>query len=167
MLTDRDKHPEPGPPLAAPATPAPQAGAIGNPGTNGNPAAIGNPGTNGNPGTGTGTGTTPGAQSIPVSPVTTLAHAKASVPRWTFLPYAVVFAGTACGLAWTSLGPRHVMNGLLAVASALLVAAALRLVLPERRAGLLLSRRRLLDVLALASLGASIMVVVLVLPTPA
>jgi hypothetical protein len=55
---------------------------------------------------------------------------------------------------------------MLTVASAVLVAAVLRLVLPERRAGLLLSRRRLLDVVVLAILGASIMAVVLVLPSP-
>jgi hypothetical protein len=55
---------------------------------------------------------------------------------------------------------------MLTVASALLAAAVLRLVLPERAAGLLVSRRRVLDVLALASLGAGIMAAVLVLPTP-
>jgi len=83
------------------------------------------------------------------------------------LPYTIVFAGTAGGLAWTSLGTSHVEAGVLGVAAAVLVAAVLRLVLPERRAGMLLSRRRALDVLILASLGASIMAVVLVLPPSA
>jgi Protein of unknown function (DUF3017) len=91
---------------------------------------------------------------------------RASVPRWVNLPYAIVFAVTAGGLAWTWLGPRHVETGMLAVASAVLAAAVLRLILPERRAGLLLARRRVIDVLALTGLGAGIMAVVLVLPPP-
>jgi Protein of unknown function (DUF3017) len=91
---------------------------------------------------------------------------RASVPRWVNLPYAIVFAVTAGGLAWTWLGPGHVETGMLAVASAVLAAAVLRLILPERRAGLLLARRRVIDVLALTGLGAGIMAVVLVLPPP-
>jgi hypothetical protein len=42
----------------------------------------------------------------------------------------------------------------------------LRLVLPERAAGLLVTRHRVLDVLALAGLGAGIMAASLVLPAP-
>ena len=103
----------------------------------------------------------------PDTPATTLPRVQASVPRWLHVPYAIVFAVAAGGLGWTWLGPRHVKAGMLAVASALLAGAVLRLVLPERRAGLLLSRRRVFDILVLASLGASIIAVVLVLPRPA
>ena len=72
------------------------------------------------------------------------------------------------GLSWVALGGlRHVRAGMMTVASALLVAAVLRLVLPGRAAGLLVSRRRVLDVLALAGLGACLMAAVLVLPSPA
>ena len=95
------------------------------------------------------------------------APARSRAPRWANLPYAIVLAATAGGLAWVAQGGlRHVQAGMMAVASALLAAAVLRLVLPERAAGLLVSRRRVLDVLALASLGAGIMAAVLVLPAP-
>jgi hypothetical protein len=50
------------------------------------------------------------------------------------------------------------------VAVALLVAAAARLVLPERRAGLLASRRRLPDVAAFSILGLALLAAGLVLP---
>jgi hypothetical protein len=112
------------------------------------------------------TPSTPATPAAPGTPATSLASVRASVPRWVNLPYAIVFAATAGGLAWTWLGPRHVETGMLAVASAVLAAAVLRLILPERRAGLLLARRRVIDVLALTSLGAGIMAVVLVLPPP-
>jgi hypothetical protein len=112
------------------------------------------------------TPSTPATPAAPGAPATSLASVRASVPRWVNLPYAIVFAATAGGLAWTWLGPRHVETGMLAVASAVLAAAVLRLILPERRAGLLLGRRRVIDVLALTSLGAGIMAVVLVLPPP-
>jgi Protein of unknown function (DUF3017) len=87
-------------------------------------------------------------------------------PRWRHLPYAIVLAGVAVGLAWMWLGSRQVKAGMVTVGGALLAAAAARLVLPERGAGLLASRRRLGDVLALACLGAGIMAVALVLPPP-
>lgn len=111
----------------------------------------------------------PPAGAVPVTPAagTAEAPARARTPRWANLPYAIVLAATAGGLAWVALGDLgHVQAGMLTVASALLAAAVLRLVLPERAAGLLVSRRRVLDVLALASLGAGIMAAVLVLPTP-
>lgn len=84
--------------------------------------------------------------------------------RWSQLPYAIALAGTAGGLTWLGLAPRHAKVGMLAVACAVLLASAARLVLPERTAGMLVSRRRLTDVLLLASLGTSILVAALVLP---
>ena len=113
----------------------------------------------------TGQGEPPGA--APAGTAGGPARAGARVPRWANLPYAIVLAATAGGLAWVALGGlRHVQAGMLMVASALLTAAVLRLVLPERAAGLLVSRLRVLDVLALAGLGAGIMAAVLVLPAP-
>jgi hypothetical protein len=93
-----------------------------------------------------------------------LARRQGSSPRWAQLPYAIVLAGVAAGLAWMSLAAHHVKEGMLVVAGALLVAAASRLALPERRAGLLVARGRVLDVTALASLGACLLIIVLVLP---
>ena len=108
-----------------------------------------------------------GARAVPVTPAAATAEvpARARAPRWANLPYAIVLVAAAGGLSWVALGSaRHVQAGMTTVASALLAAAVLRLVLSERAAGLLVSRRRMLDVLALASLGAGIMVAVLVLP---
>jgi hypothetical protein len=98
---------------------------------------------------------------------TAQAPAPARAPGWADLPYAIVLAAVTAGLAWVARGDEHVQAGMLAVASALLAAAALRLVLPDRAAGLLASRRRLLDVLVMASLGACLMAAVLVLPSSA
>jgi Protein of unknown function (DUF3017) len=75
-----------------------------------------------------------------------------------------VLAGVAAGLAWIGMGSHHVRSGMLVVAAALLVAAVARLVLPERGAGLLVSRHRVSDVLVMTVFGASILSVALVLP---
>ena len=111
----------------------------------------------------------PGAGAVPMTPeaATAEVQARARAPRWANLPYAIVLIAAAGGLSWVALGGLlHVRAGMTTVASALLAAAVLRLVLPERAAGLLVSRRRVLDVLALAGLGAGIMAAVLVLPMP-
>jgi hypothetical protein len=55
----------------------------------------------------------------------------------------------------------------LAVAGILFAAALARLALPERRAGMLASRRRLADVAVLAALGTGLLVAGLVLPAQA
>ena len=110
-----------------------------------------------------------GVGAVPAAPSAGAAEVpvQARAPRWANLPYAIVLAVAAGGLAWVALGGlRHVQAGMMTVASALLAAAVLRFVLPERAAGLLVSRRRVLDVLTLASLGAGIMAAVLVLPAP-
>jgi hypothetical protein len=98
--------------------------------------------------------------------VTTEPSVQASVPPWAHLPYAIALAGVAGGLGWVALGSGHVRTGVLVVGVALLVAAAARLALPERLAGLLVSRRRAADVLALASLGTCLVALVLALPSP-
>ena len=85
-------------------------------------------------------------------------------PHWAQLPYAIALAATASGLVWVSLTAKHAKPGMLTIGCALLAAAVARLVLPERMAGLLVSRRRLADVMVLASLGTGILVIALVLP---
>jgi hypothetical protein len=52
------------------------------------------------------------------------------------------------------------------VAGALFLAALARLVLPERRVGMLASRRRFVDVTVLAVLATGLLVAGLVLPIP-
>jgi hypothetical protein len=85
--------------------------------------------------------------------------------RWhRQLPYAVVVCGLALALVWIRQSERNVRGGTLAVAGVLLAAALVRLALPERRAGMLVSRRRLADVAVLAAFGVGLLVAGLVLP---
>jgi hypothetical protein len=78
--------------------------------------------------------------------------------------YLVVICGVALSLSYLWRGPQNVRGGALAVAVMLLAAAVARLVLPERRAGMLASRRRLVDVAAFSALGVALLVAGLVFP---
>ena len=82
------------------------------------------------------------------------------------LPYLIVLCGVIAGLALIWQGAHYVRPGTLTVAGALFVAATARLILPEQRAGLLASRRRSIDVTALAILAVGLLVAGLVLPIP-
>ena len=82
------------------------------------------------------------------------------------MPYLVVTVGVGIGLLIISQGVHLVRSGTLVLAGVLLIAAVARLVLPERRAGLLSSRRRLLDVAILGALGIGLLVAGLVVPVP-
>lgn len=83
-------------------------------------------------------------------------------PGW--LPYLIVAAGVAAGLFVAWQGSRHAAAGVAVVGCSLLAAALARLMLPDRYAGLLASRRKASDVLAFAVLGTAILAVVLSLP---
>jgi hypothetical protein len=83
---------------------------------------------------------------------------------WQHIPYAIVLCGVALALAWMRENGQNVRGGTLAVAGILFAAALARLALPERRAGMLVSRRRLADVAVLAALGTGLLVAGLVLP---
>ena len=83
-------------------------------------------------------------------------------PGW--LPYLIVAAGVAAGLYVAWQGSRHAAAGVAVVGCSLLAAALARLMLPDRYAGLLASRRKASDVLAFAVLGTAILAVVLSLP---
>jgi Protein of unknown function (DUF3017) len=82
---------------------------------------------------------------------------------WQHIPYAVVLCALALALAWMRENGQNVKGGTLAVAGILFAAALARLALPERRAGMLVSRRRLADVAVLAALGTGLLVAGLVL----
>jgi hypothetical protein len=82
------------------------------------------------------------------------------------VPYVIVLAVTVAGVTWVWQGQQTVRAGTLTVAGALFVAALARLALPERRAGMLASRRRAIDVTALAVLAVGLLVAGLILPTP-
>jgi Protein of unknown function (DUF3017) len=83
---------------------------------------------------------------------------------WQHIPYAIVLCGVALALAWIRENGQNVRGGTLAVAGILFAAALARLALPQRRAGMLVSRRRLADVAVLAALGTGLLVAGLVLP---
>lgn len=85
--------------------------------------------------------------------------------RWhQQLPYAIVVCGLALALVWIRQSGQNVRGGTLAVAGVMLAAALVRLALPERRAGMLVSRHRLADVAVLAAFGIGLLVAGLVLP---
>jgi hypothetical protein len=86
--------------------------------------------------------------------------------RGAQIPYLVALTLAVGGVAWIWQGQQDVRGGTLTVAGGLFVAALARLVLPERRAGMLASRRRFIDVTALAVLATGLLVAGLVLPTP-
>lgn len=80
------------------------------------------------------------------------------------VPYWIVVGGVAAGLLWMRGGQADVRSGTLVMAGVLLAGAAARLALPERRAGLLGSRRRLADAAAFAALGVGLLVAGLIFP---
>ena len=84
--------------------------------------------------------------------------------RGAQVAYVIVLAGLVAGLAYIWQGPHSVRAGTFTLAGALFVAVAARFALPERRAGMLASRRRYIDVTALAILAIGLLVAGLVLP---
>jgi hypothetical protein len=78
------------------------------------------------------------------------------------LPLVVVLAAVAVGLVLVTLG--HWRVGLVVEGVALLAAAALRLVLPVRRAGFLAVRSRPVDVLLVGGAGLALTVIALAIP---
>lgn len=73
--------------------------------------------------------------------------------KWRQLSYGLIVAGTCAALVIMRLGTQHLKSGTLVLAGVLLIAAIARLVLPDRLAGMLSSRWRLLDVAIFAVLG--------------
>ena len=93
-------------------------------------------------------------------------HATRAKPlRGAQIPYLLVLAVTIGALAWIWQGGiQRAKEGTLALAAAMFIGALARTVLPEARAGMLASRRPLVDVVSLAALGVGLLVVGLVLP---
>lgn len=78
--------------------------------------------------------------------------------RWEQLPYGLVVVGAVAGLLTIWIGTHDLKSGTLVLAGVLLIAALARLILPDRRAGMLSSRRRLLDVAIFAAFGIGLLV---------
>ncbi|MQA81846.1 MAG: DUF3017 domain-containing protein [Streptosporangiales bacterium] len=79
-------------------------------------------------------------------------------------PILVVCVGVAAGLAY--MGMNHFKRGSMIVAICVCGAAFLRLVLPQRAAGLLAVRGRIVDVIALTALGVAIAIITYIVPPP-
>ena len=90
---------------------------------------------------------------------------RAARTRVRELPLAAVLAVLGAGLLTVKL--HHFRIGGLLIGLSLLLAAALRLWLAPRSAGLLVVRNRVLDVLVLAVLGVAILILTRVVPTGA
>ena len=80
--------------------------------------------------------------------------------------YWIVACGVVLGLVWLRGGERYARSGTLVLAGVLLTAAVARLVLPDRLIGMLGSRGRLADVVAIGALGGGLLVAGLVFPAP-
>lgn len=77
--------------------------------------------------------------------------------RWRQLAFWLVVAGVCVALLIMRLGTHDLRSGTFVLAGVLLIAAIARLVLPDRLAGMLSSRRRLFDVAIFAVLGAGLL----------
>jgi Protein of unknown function (DUF3017) len=84
----------------------------------------------------------------------------------TQLPYWLVIAGIVAGLVTIRGGGQAVRGGTLVIAGALLAGSLARLVLPEGKAGMLGSRRRIVDVGILGALGVGLLVAGLIVVVP-
>jgi Protein of unknown function (DUF3017) len=89
------------------------------------------------------------------------------VPRGSraWLPYLAILGCVAAVALWLWAGGTHAAKGgTLALAGAMAVAALVRLALPESRAGLLASRKRVTDVVTLGALAAGLLAAGILLP---
>jgi hypothetical protein len=79
-------------------------------------------------------------------------------------PFLATLALVAAGFAYTAIVPEHWLRGVLIAAGGFLLGAALRLVLPDGRAGMLKIRGRALDVACFGGVAVLIVTVGVLLP---
>lgn len=97
-------------------------------------------------------------------PVTSRAATRPQRRGFREWPILVVCLGIVGGLSY--MGMHHFKRGSIIIAAFVCLAAMLRAVLPERAAGMLSVRGRVIDVLALVALGLAIAVVTVFVPPP-
>ena len=113
---------------------------------------------------------TPAVQAAPAARAghraarTTRAARDPRPSKLAWLPYLIVLAGAATGMLIAWQGSKYVGRGAGLIGASLLVGALARLILPERYAGLLASRRKASDVLGFAVFGAAVLAVAIALP---
>src|SRR4029077_1764596 len=115
--------------------------------------------------TGSGGAAAPAAPATPAAPAghraarttrparaarTTETDGDSGTSALAWLPYLIVLAGVAAGMFVAWKGSMYAGRGAGLIGTSLLAGAAARLILPARYAGLLASRRKASDVLALA-----------------
>jgi hypothetical protein len=81
-----------------------------------------------------------------------------------WVPYLTMLAGAGAGMFVVAQGSAYAIRGMAVLGGTLLAAALTRLLLPNRFAGMLASRRKASDVLAFAVFGAAVLAVALSLP---
>jgi Protein of unknown function (DUF3017) len=107
-------------------------------------------------------------QPMPIQPapndVTTPATRRPVSRRFVGeAPLALVICGVGVGLLVIAL--HHFRWGSLAISAAVLAGGVFRLILPARKAGLLVVRTRLTDVVTMGAIGGALMVLALVTRT--
>ena len=125
---------------------------------------------------------TPATPAAPAAPAAPAGHRATRTTRTTrttratraardsrpsklaWLPYLIVLAGAATGMLIAWQGSKYAGRGAGLIGASLLVGALARLILPERYAGLLASRRKASDVLGFAAFGAAVLAVAIALP---
>lgn len=79
-------------------------------------------------------------------------------------PFLLTLAVVGAGFAYTAVVPEHWLRGVLVAAGGFLLGAALRLLLPEQRAGMLAIRGRALDAACFGGVAVLIVTVGVLLP---
>jgi Protein of unknown function (DUF3017) len=91
-------------------------------------------------------------------------RSRRSLPLPREWPITLILLGVVASLLVVALN--HFRRGTVLLALFVLLAGALRLVLPAREAGLLAVRSRVIDVLTLSGLGAALLFFALIVPPP-
>jgi len=80
------------------------------------------------------------------------------------IPFLVVVAVLVAGFVLIRVAPEHWLRGVLIIGADLITAGVLRLVLPARRAGILVVRSRPFDTVAYVGLGVLVITFGVLLP---
>ncbi len=80
------------------------------------------------------------------------------------IPFLVVLAVLVTGFVYVRIAPEHWLRGVLIIGGDLCAAGVLRLVLPARRAGILVVRNRGFDTIAYVALGVLVITFGVLLP---
>ncbi len=80
------------------------------------------------------------------------------------MPFLLVLAVMVLGFILVRVSPEHWLRGVLIIGGDMIGAGLLRLVVPARRAGILVVRRKLFDVVCYVGLGVLVITFAVLLP---